>query len=178
MQRPTSVTVLAILNFVFAGLGLCGVLFLLVSRFLPQDPNIPNPVLEVMEKNAAYAMFTRISMGLSFVAIPVLVASGIGLLQLKPWGRHCAIGWAVYSIAMGIIGAVMNYVFVFGPLMEKLDEIDPGPEKVGAISGIVGGSVGLCFGMIYPIVLLIFMFRPNVVQAFQPSGTVDEMFEL
>jgi hypothetical protein len=38
----------------------------------------------------------------------------------------------------------------------------------GAIGGPLSGTVGGCFGLIYPIVLLAFLLRPKVAAAFRP----------
>jgi hypothetical protein len=43
---------------------------------------------------------------------------------------------------------------------------NPGPAEQGAlIGGVAGGVGGSCCGLIYPLVLLYFMFRPEVVAA-------------
>ena len=49
--------------------------------------------------------------------------------------------------------------------LEKMPHGHLTPEQAGAIGATAGGS---CFGMIYPVLLLIFMFRPKVVAAFGP----------
>jgi hypothetical protein len=63
---------------------------------------------------------------------------------------------------------VVNYHFIYGPMLEKMSHARPGPEQAGLIGGMVGGLFGTCLGAIYPVLLLIFMFRPNVVAAFGP----------
>ena len=57
--------------------------------------------------------------------------------------------------------------WLIGPLMERANAAGGGPEQAGAIGGIIGGAFGGCIGLIYPVLLLIFMMRPNVVQAFR-----------
>jgi hypothetical protein len=53
-------------------------------------------------------------------------------------------------------------VFLVGPLLEQASH-SQGPAAMGAAGGAIGGLAGSCFGLIYPIVLLVFMFRKNVV---------------
>ena len=168
MQRPTSATVFGILNLVFGCLGLCGVVMSLVMFSMPLNPEIPNPTMELMQASPVYAMFLKVSLGLGLIASLVLLAAGIGLLTMKPWGRTLSIGWAVYSIVMGIVGGAMNVVFVMLPLLEQASEL-AGPQQAAAMGGVIGGGVGACFGLIYPVLLLIFMFRSPIVTAFQPQ---------
>ena len=173
MQRPAALTVFGILNLVFAGLGLVGSLFSMVMFRTMQDPNVPNPVFEVMMENPAYATFSNVALVLGLVASIVLGVAGIGLLQVKPWGRHLSIGYGVYCIVMAVVGMVANYVFLFGPVMERLAELPPGPEKAGVTVGLVGGVCGGCVGLIYPIILLIFMYRANVIAAMKAQRPED-----
>jgi hypothetical protein len=170
VKRPTSVTVFGVLNLVFGFLGICGVAAGALSFAIPQNPDMPNPVMEIMATNVVYSTFTKVSLGCSAIATLVLIAAGIGLLGMKPWGRMASIGYGIYAIVMGLVGLVINAVYVSMPLMQQASEMQ-GPEAAGAIGGAIGGVVGGCIGLVYPALLLFFMTRPNVVQAFeQPQG--------
>jgi len=71
--RPASVTVFGILNLVFGALGLCGTVASAAMLFLmPQNPNMPNPVLELMAENPAFRLFNQVATGLAFIAAIVL----------------------------------------------------------------------------------------------------------
>ena len=114
----------------------------------------------------AYYAFTMVTMALGFVATIALGLAGYGLLNMRPWGRHVSIVYALYAIIAGIVGMIVNWIWLIGPLMEKADAAGAGPEQAGAIGGVMGGVLGGCVGLIYPIVLLIFMMLPHVAQAF------------
>ncbi len=167
--RPTSATVFGILNLLFACLGLCGVVFGAISLFATQMiPDMPpNPAMELMKQNEPYYMFTIVMMALGFVATLALGLGGIGLLMMRSWGRTLSIGYAVYTILAGIVGMIANWVWLIQPLLEQADAMAAGPEKAGAIGGAIGGGIGGCIGLIYPVLLLIFMMRPSLVQAFR-----------
>ena len=51
------------------------------------------------------------------------------------------------------------------PLLDQANAAAGGPEQAAAIGGMIGGLFGGCLGMVYPIVLLIFMCRRNVAEA-------------
>ncbi|MCS6862293.1 MAG: hypothetical protein NZT92_18470 [Abditibacteriales bacterium] len=169
MQRPTSVTVFGILNIVFGAMGVICMPFSFLMLLIPQPPGAPpNPVIDLMTRTPFLRTWT-IGVGvLGTIAAIVLIVAGIGLLTMQAWGRLTSIGCAVYQIVSGIVGMVVNYIFLIGPLMEQVRQ-SGGPEAAGAIGGALGGTIGGCIGLIYPLLLLIFMTRPSVVQAFQPT---------
>jgi hypothetical protein len=87
-------------------------------------------------------------------------------LRLKSWARKLSIAYAIYAIVFGIIATVMSFMFLVRPLLAEAQQ-SQGPEAAGAIGGAIGGIVGGCLGLVYPILLMIFMTRPKVVAAFQ-----------
>ncbi|MFN0017097.1 MAG: hypothetical protein ACKVP0_02490 [Pirellulaceae bacterium] len=171
-QKPTAATVFGILNILFGVLGLCGlvlsaaVMFSSFSAELAKD----NPAMQLMEENAIYRTFTQVAVALGFVATAVLIASGVGLLQLRPYGRTLSIGYGVYSIVMNVLGMIVNVAFVFPALLESANAAGGGPAAAGAWGGLIGGVFGGCMGFIYPGLLLYFMFRPNMVAALQKNA--------
>jgi hypothetical protein len=168
MQRPTSVTVFGVLNIVFGALGFFAMMFTVIVFILPL-PTANNPVLEIMRNSPGYTVWMKLAVPLGFLATGVSIAAGAGLLKLKSWGRTLSIGYAIYSIVACLLGAVLNYIFIMQPLMERASQ-KSGPEAAALIGGAIGGTFGSCFGMIYPVLLLIFMLRPNVVAAFRPPA--------
>jgi len=163
MQRPTSVLVLGILNIMFGVIGVFG-LFGSAAILLGMNPS--NPMNHILEASDFYRVYLWASFVLGFFATIVLVAAGIGLILSKAWARPATIAYGVYAIVMSLVGQVINAVFVIGPLMESASA-GGGPEAIGATAGAIGGMAGGCIGLIYPIVLLVFMFRKNVVEFFQ-----------
>ena len=62
MNRPVSTIVFGILNFAFAVFGFLGLLMTAAMVFIPQVGNaMQNPILELLQKNANYALFMEIS---------------------------------------------------------------------------------------------------------------------
>jgi hypothetical protein len=167
MQRPASVTTFGILNIIFAAVGVFALLTSIAFFFVPTTSQ--NPVVRIMHENRAYMTWMLLTIPLGLVSSGALLAAGIGLLLLKPWARILSIGYAIYAILSGLIGTILNAVFLLPPLLEEASR-KQGPEAAGAIGGAVGGTVGGCVGLIYPILLLIFMTRPKLIEAFRPPG--------
>jgi hypothetical protein len=142
--------------------------------FVPSTLNAKNPVLDLMRQNPGYAMYANISTIVGGVFTLVLGLAGIGLLMLRPWGRWLSIAYAVFAIISLIVNSLINYYFLVAPMIDKLAAVQPGQEKAAALGGIVGMVVGTCIGPIYPVILLIFMFRPNVMAAFGAQDSGDQ----
>lgn len=171
MKRPTSVTVFGILSLVFAAFGLFGFISALLLPLLPGQEN--NPMFVLMRDNPGYAVWHKVSIGLSLLGTVALALSGVGLLKLRPWGRTLSVGYAIFSIVVVLVAGYFNYLYLFGPMMEQASQTD-GAEAAGAIGAAVGAMFGTCFGLLFPILTLIFMTRAKVVAAFQPASASSE----
>jgi hypothetical protein len=169
MNRPTSVTVFGILNIVFSVWGLFGVLFSALVMALGSAPGtFGGPAVAAMQSHPVLRVWTIASLPLGLMAAIVLFAAGIGLLLLKPWARVASIGYGIYAIIMAIAGIVLN-VTITVPLMMQTSVAGPGGE-IAAVAGMVGAVFGGLISLIYPTLLIIFMTRQNVVDAFR-AGT-------
>jgi len=163
-RPPGSIKVLGILNLVFAGLGVIGLLFTYAMYFGGLRLGGRNPVVEIAHSSATYMTFLKVTLGLGVPALIAFATSGIGLIGMKPWGRKLAIGYAIYAIAGAITGLIVTYVYVLAPLS----------GQPGSGAGMFGGLWGGILGCAYPIILLIFMMRRNVVGAFARIASLPE----
>ena len=165
MNRPTTAVVFGILNLAFFGMGLCGIAISIPLLFVQQNATAPrNPMIELMQSNAVFRAFNMVSVGLGLVGAIVLCVAGIGLLLMRNWGRLLSIGYSIYTIVMGLVAIAVNASLIWLPLLQRANEPGASPQDTGmAIGAVVGGAVGGCLGMLYPIVLLIFMLRPAFV---------------
>src|SRR5258707_672755 len=131
MQRSAAVTIFGILNILFGALGFVSTLFvlLLVPKMLANLDEAHNPALKIMNEHPAYMAFTKGSQALSLIVCPVLIASGIGLLRLKPWARKTTIGYGIYAILLGLAGLVLMMIYLSGPLLETAHQ-SQGPQAI------------------------------------------------
>jgi hypothetical protein len=166
MQRPTAVTVFGVLNIVFAVLGAIGVAASLM--LFGSQAGAENPIVQLIHDNPTYALWMKFSASAGLVVCVLLMAAGIGLLMLKPWARGLSIFYGIYAIVMGIVGTAVNYFYLVQPIIERAQQ-KQGPEAAAAIGGAIGGTIGGCVGLIYPVLLLVFMTRPKIVAAFRPT---------
>ncbi len=104
-----------------------------------------------------------------------MIVSGIGLLQLRPWGRLLSIVYAVLSIALKVFEAGYAFAFTVPEVNEFLKtHTASSPEEQFAFSFMrilaIGSPIVQLVCMIYPIIVLVIMFRPSVAAAFRKAG--------
>lgn len=195
-SRPTAVLVIAILNFVFGGLGLLGALcgggmsLLLpgMMRAIPSPPQGPS-MGSMVDKLYAYPGFVPAMVfdyASGFVLAVLLLIGGVGLLKMKPWGRSTCIAYAALKFLTVIIATALSITILL-PANEKWavefqQEIakaqkpgGPPPPPMPMMnmgSGfsnamVIGGAV---FNLAYAVAVLVVMFQPPVREAFRRAA--------
>lgn len=138
MQRPTGITILAILWFIGAiGLVIGALVFFtggsLVAQILANTPGM-----------SRFAGGMVAAGGVVFLLLAVLYAlTGYGLWSLKNWGRIIAI---IFT-ALGLIGTLLGFVTVFSSFGMAI--------VVGQVI-----KLAICAWILW------YLFQPNVKQAF------------
>ena len=163
-QRPTSVSVLAVITIVLSCAGLGCIPISAWSTLA----NTASPTYYIIEESSFLRFWVIGSSALGILASFVALAGGIGAWMMEPWGRTTLLGYAIYSIVMTFIGTFVSVVFFVTPMLQSVDmDSEMGPPMVGgAIGGVCGG---LCGGMLLPAALLYFLTRPHVTAAFAQS---------
>jgi hypothetical protein len=140
MERPTGVTILAVLCFIGAGFCVLGALVFLFGGTMLSS-------LGAAGGGGAFLAGLGMAAAVIFLAIAALyVATGIGLIGLKNWGRILTIvlvALGLLSAAFGLLGALMH--FSFGMIIRQL--------IIAAID----------------VWILVYLFKPHVKQAFGAS---------
>lgn len=116
-EKPLSITVIAILHFVFGGLGIvfgiCGGIGLALgggrqTYFFHSGGTAPNQVKvektqedlqKALESGPAHEAIQVGELVLDLALSIAMIISGVGLLQLRSWGRLLSMVYAVSSIA-------------------------------------------------------------------------------
>jgi len=141
-KRPGGLTVLAVLNFVFGGLGILGLLasvalFAFIGKAAASNSEGSEEARKVVQ--AWEAIGTGLFYGMmavGTVATILMIASGVGYLQQKKFlGRGLGNAYAVLSIAQSLIMAL----------------VVKNPE--------VGGGFGTMtmIGLVYPVLTLVLL---------------------
>ena len=167
-KRPASMTFLGITNVVFGALALIGSGFALYLLFGGATNMVPQGGLDLQavltERFEWYDGYAKTS---AFASIPValtLLASGIGLLQVKSWGRTLSNIYGVVAILTALVTLYINTQVVM-PVMTELAQMNDSTAANGAEAGISGATGGSCLALGYPLILLIFVNRHGVKEA-------------
>jgi len=189
--RPTAVTVIAILNFIFGGLGVIALLCISVlgivviqgsGKMGPRGG--PDPIQDMLSAGRqvpGLGLYLVASIMLGLVLSVVLIASGVGLLKLQPWGRHATIFCSVANLLL-TIGSVVYGVTTVNPVEAQLQAqaaITAPRGMPPSIPGSMRDPFTICFtflGGLYYVVLLVYMHQPHVREAFEDrtSWPVDD----
>jgi hypothetical protein len=146
--RPTSLTVFGVLSIVFGSLGLiCTPVNLVSMRMLPSTQALTDGYRAWMVASGVFGLLVS----------AVLLAVGIGLLRRRAWARTGAIAYGICAIVFSLVGIGMNCLMIRDGVF--------GTEEAQIIGGYIGTVAGGLFGLIFPIVLIIFMTRPRIVAA-------------
>ena len=88
----------------------------------------------------------------------VLIAAGIGLLKLREWARKASIAYGIYGVVVSLVGAYIQLSYVM-PILEELLETAASIEKISIVSAVGAIYFAMCWTILYPILVLIFMNR-------------------
>jgi hypothetical protein len=188
-KPPTAVMVIAILHFVFGGLGLlcgvCGGVMELAggAKAFPQAGDAEQRahmqrqeerrILTEKVQNERipfYQAYTATNRVMNLVLSAVMVVAGFGLVYLKSWGRWLSVGYAVVSLLLQLVVLFYTVVY-FGPAKQEVYRImPPADEQERMEYSLAMPITPVCSGLVllYPLAVLVVMFLPSVAKAFQP----------
>ena len=171
---------IAVINFVLAAFCLCGGLLGVAATAkpmfkLPQPPGQEEIVIPDMPEEVV--TFSHAKGTVSLIEFVLIVAGGVGLLLLAPWGRLSTMTYAVLNIVASVVFTAYYLAVVSGPNAEWVAEVmaargGAAPQQgVADMMGAMGSFGVFCVAvplMVYSIVLLIVLTRPNVKRQFGP----------
>jgi hypothetical protein len=119
---------------------------------------IPMSEMNPLEMTPGYKMFLLVTSILGIGISAWLLSLGIGLLKFKPWARRGSIIYGWFGIIWGIVGGIIGLMAISQGWISS-----PQGQMPAMASGMCGSFVGL----IYPVLLLVFMMTDKVKRAFR-----------
>ena len=142
MERPTGVTILAVLYFIgTAILGICGLLFILGGSMLSGLVQSGGPGSAILAAGGAVV-------GVVFFVLALLeLALGIGFIKLQNWARVVAIVFTGIAVLLGVLGmfSLLVHLIIFALIVRVIT-------------------------LAIQIWILVYLFKPHVKQAFGATG--------
>ncbi|OAI48053.1 hypothetical protein AYO44_01225 [Planctomycetaceae bacterium SCGC AG-212-F19] len=187
--RPTSIFAIALLHIVIGCLGVAwngaGLIALVrgnelaAEHFTPQQRENLSAVEQAMTSRAPMLLPYQVVVTqlVPWLLTAALLVAGVGLLRSRPWARTLSVWYAVVSILhkMALAAYTIVYLEPFYKtpifLLEvSKPELSRGTEMVAVASMVITPLVL----MLYPLLVLIVMYRPKVMLALSPRvGTVQ-----
>jgi hypothetical protein len=156
--RPTSATVIAIIGICYAGLAIVAYLIMLVGVLMIAiyvASVTPFFTQQIISWNVA-----RAAIGLCVAGL--LLAACIGLLRSARWSRRGMIIYAVIDLVL-VVGVAAVEVFYVLPEQQRQLAALGAPATAAGFSGqYLGKAIWLLITAAFPIIVLVFMTRPNI----------------
>jgi hypothetical protein len=192
--RPTSITVIAILQLIFGGIVVlfyvCSGLITLASPMLAgvkgqaQKNNQPGAAVtfeEGLEKAMAdlpaAGVLRYVNYAVNGFLILAMIVGGIGLLRMHNWARVLTILYAVVSIADKVFDLIYSLMYEIPAVRAFLQTFHPANDQEKFMVNLL--DVGIRLGpvipvvlMIYPMIVLAYMLKRSNREAFQAPGAI------
>jgi hypothetical protein len=161
------VTVLAIIGIIWGALMLLGSLINAVQlagvSFGPE-----NPIAKAMHDDRTLLTWSIIGVPVALTQGILLLFGSIQSLSLKRLGRSFLIAFAWFAIVFTILSAIISATVV----MPRMNQIVQNSNLDALTKSMfsVGKTIGLVFSfvwLIFPALILYYMSRPHVKEAFQ-----------
>jgi hypothetical protein len=182
--------VLAIFHFIVAGFGVCCVSLNLVSTAAPMGPGggggggnaqqekIVKELQEILKHAPpAYEGWSLAQLGIWAVLAVLLIVGGIGLINMRPWGRTASLLYALISLASKIAALVIHFTVLMPALQPFIEQAQAADPELGRFLNLGFLFLGLLplVMCIYPVIVLIIMLLPSTARAFrrEEAGPVE-----
>ncbi|WP_009960490.1 hypothetical protein [Verrucomicrobium spinosum] len=164
IQKPKTLLVIGILNLAFAAFGIFGILSSVMMMTKPEMyPG--NPVPTILQNDATYAAYYKVLMGFSLILVPVQMASAIGLIRGREWGRKLTLILAVVAVAVAAVNGWISHTHLSGPVMvEAMKGVggDATAQKIMEVTMTVSFIVGVIVSAVWAIVQFALLCRAKV----------------
>jgi len=160
MPRPVSVIVFGMLNLV---LGAFAAIALVLQGLALAGLLSAMPVSD----HSLYNAWQWVSLPIAGISCVAQLASGVGLLLMKPWARRLTVALAIYGVVTTTLGTVLGVAFSSVAIDQAM--ATGGAPPRGIMQAIMIGSMvfGCLLYYVYYGTMWYFMSRPRMIAAFR-----------
>jgi hypothetical protein len=172
--RPTAVSVLAIIGIVYASIGLLNALLGMAMQVIATaSGGAFGPTASKLSVSCTIALA-----GGSLILAGVLMTASIGSLRMRAWARKLMVRWACFYLAWEAVEVTVQTLIVVPEAVNAYASATaaagapaPMPGVPGLMKSMMYGGVvfAFIFCCVLPICVLIFMRKPNVIEAFEQA---------
>lgn len=175
-QRPTSITVLAIIGLFFALFGILCTPFSVI-QMMTDGASVPllmpGAQGQEIEFPQSLTNLMILSVAVGFVGSLFLLIGSITSFKMNPVARPCMNAYAAISIVNSVITTVAQ-LYVLAPSMaEMVASTMPEAPRGAIVAGIfLGGLLAMTCPLAYPVFVLVFYNKKSNREAFANRGMV------
>ncbi len=174
LGEPQPVKVLGIFHVIFGAIGALGSLWTIYvivmgNPFLKMAGD--NPGVDFQRKlEESTKVYTVIGTAFSVLVTALILTAGIQLLKKRKTALKWSNAYAWSSIGTKVLNLILSFIIVVPMTQKMMSEISGGAAAppIPGFGGIMYASMfgGFLFSIIYPVITLILLNRPNVKQWF------------
>lgn len=97
-----------------------------------------------------------------------MLAGGIGLIRLKPWGRSISLAVGGAEVAWAIVNFAINLFVIYPAMMQAAG--DGYPQGAQMMSYVAGAGFTTFIALVFPVVLLICLNLRSIKEQFGISA--------
>ncbi len=169
-ERPTAVTVIAILFLAYGALCVVS-LPINIAQAYGKMSFMMGPAAAMMQ-DPGMVRWMKISVPVSALFSILCIVLGIGLLQLLRWARKAAIAVIAIAMVAQVVNTAVAAPIMFRAMTAAMGSFGPGPqpppELLRAIM-VVGVAIGVVIVFGVGILFIVLLTRPNARYAFEPE---------
>jgi hypothetical protein len=183
-KRSTVAMVFGILHLVVAGLGgLCLTVQLVGAATNMGQFGNPNPQQQRLQKEMeakmqerlpSYSVIQGVEIGVKVLLTGLLIVGGIGLINMKMWGRTVSLIYAGISLLDKVVQLILFFAVIMPamkPIFVEAGQVNAEQARAFELGMTIGGAGVFCVFMIYPLIVLIFMLVPSTAKGLRQDET-------
>jgi len=166
--RPQAVTVIAIIAIIWGSLALLCSMLAVAGNVITTTANIPN---DPLRGHSGVRTIETVLSVLGLILAVVQLAGGIGSLKLAPWARQGLIVYAISVIILTLVDFAIRVMYLM-PAVQPAPprNVNAQAYRMGFTFGFWGALILELVLLIWPILILYFMSKPDIKAAYEGSS--------
>lgn len=172
VMRPGKVTAVAVMGFIWGGLAVLGLVWVVTRLVSPGA----DKVFQTLIEDPVYHAWVIVSIPVGVIQGVGWILAGVGLLRMRVWARTLTLLLLVFGLAMQVVQAGLT-IRVQQQMPLPAASMPPGmTAEFMRTMMIAGAVVGFASWVAYFVAMLILITRRDVAEAFKEVAAREDPF--